>query len=180
MLFLWRLIVGLFRGAPPAGGAFDPEERRIYRYFTGTTPDGRKVFVQADPMDIWKKLSQVGTELDANIRVARSPSKFAPECYEKMIAQLRQVFGVKPLAEGGLTEPETIALFNHYMTFSGFVKKNTPTTPTSADAASTDTGSTSGGDSPTKNTSDSGSTESAPSPGPPPPSAPGSGSPSGG
>lgn len=178
--FLYWLLRLLRAGArtvalPPArGDLFDPEERMIYTHLVGFTPDGEKVFAQKDPMALWRKLMEQGAAIDADIKVARSPSKAAAERYAALAAKLRAIFDVKPLGQGGLSDPLLMQLFAHFIAYGETLKKNPPPTstppsgtsppgpPTPAPAASSPD---------TPSTSDSGSTDTAPSTGSPTPPA---------
>lgn len=105
---------------------YRPRERLIYQYFNG------REAVRADPMLLYKKLMEVGPELDIDIKVANSPSKDANKAYESMVAKIRQVFDLKPLADGGLTETETVELLDHFIRYNESIKKKVKTSPTSS------------------------------------------------
>lgn len=113
----WDWIKSLF-AAKDDWETYNPKERLIYRYHNG------KELVAADPMVLMKKVSAVSTELSADMKVATGPQpKWAEEAREKMLAKMRTVFDLKPLAEGGLGEVETVKLFHHFMTYCNRMEK---------------------------------------------------------
>lgn len=151
---------------------YRPKERMIYAYF-----DGEKE-VKADPLALFKKVAAVGPELSVSLKVSRSLSKDAAKASDEADASIRQLFGVKPFGEGGLTEVECLQLLDHFMAYCDDLKKKGSPSPTS----STPTGaspSTSDGAPTTQTSSPSGSTNGAPSTGAPTPSPTGAGSASG-
>lgn len=158
-----RWVLSLFVIRP--SGTFRPKERMIYVYF-----DGRKD-VKADPMILYRRLMDRRMELSSDIKAAFSGSpKFAAKAYTKMIDNIREIFQVKPLDEGGLTEPEAGDLLAHFMDWTEDLKKNSRMFPTPATETQAPSESSLEGDQPTPNTSVSGSTASAPSTEEPPPS----------
>ncbi len=96
---------------------YEPRQRQIYSYF-----DGQRV-IKADPVVLFKRLADVGPELDVDYRVARSQSKDARKAHDAMVAKIYRVFNIKPLAEGGLTETEATELLDHFITFNEAIKK---------------------------------------------------------
>lgn len=161
---------------------YKPHERLIYSYW-----DGSKT-VHADPMILWRKVMAIGPELSVDIKVANSPMKDAANAHQKMLQKIRDLFGVKPFEEGGLTETESIALFDHFMVYCNVQKKTgrepptspgetSPSTPSppppsggGSSSASPPTGSSSGSGSTGTESSTSGPTASTTEP--PTPSAP--------
>ncbi len=134
-----------------------PRERLIYSYFNG------KELINADPMVLYKKVAAKGEMLNADITASNVPqSKFAGPARERLIKSIQEIFGVKPLEEGGLTELETTELLDSFMVFCEAVKKNSSPTQTQAEETwpSTALPSKEGKDQPTSKPSDSGSTES--------------------
>lgn len=105
---------------------YKPKERRLYSYWNGTKQ------VEADPMVIYKKMMAVAPELHIDIKVAESKSKDAGKAHNSMINHIRNIFSLKPFEDGGLTEIESILLFDHFTTYCGFVKKNTNPSVTSS------------------------------------------------
>ena len=162
-------------------GLYHPREREIYEYF-----DGDKL-VKADPMVIYKRIMARGQEISVDITVARSPMKGADKAHDSLIKKIREVFNVKPLSEGGLTEQETMDLFDDFLVYVDAIKKNTTPPPDLPEETSPSTSSPTapfGGESSapapdTKSSSDSGSTSSETSSAPPPQSPTGPPSPSG-
>ena len=143
---------------PEGSDLFQPEQRLIFSYFDGTT-----TLVKADPMVLYRKMMEVGPELSVDISVARSASKDADVAYDKMLTKIRKVFGTKLFEEGGLTESETVALFDKFNIYCEEIQKKTKNLVTSQ----TETPSTSQpfipGGPLTPNGSASGSTANAPS-----------------
>lgn len=152
----------------PKGGEDDlytPGERRIYRYF-----DGEKD-VAVDPMPLWKRLMEHGTDLSIKLRVAYSESKANVQAHTDLVKKIREVFVLKPFEEGGLTESETVNLLHHFLTFVGVIKKNSPSSTTEPGEGTPPTSSPSSEDAPpTRSGSDSTSTATATSTDMPPPS----------
>lgn len=149
---------------PEKFNLYQPKERIIYYYFNGD-----KV-VAADPMLLWRKLSDVRGDLWADAQLAYSISSKASQGYDNMIRKMRAIFDVKPLAEGGLSDPEVNDLFDNFLFYIDSVKKNSPTSATTSTATSTPTpqpiatpaGAGSNGSHPTTSTLASGSTEKEP------------------
>ena len=107
---------------------FHPQERAIYRYFNG------KELITTDPMVLYKKIMEIAPELDIDIKVANSQSKDAGKSYESMLIKIRNVFTIKSLVEGGLTETETVQLLDHFVSFNERIKKNSPAYATSSES----------------------------------------------
>lgn len=150
-------------GDPP--DVYRVRERQIYRYF-----DGQKE-VAADPLVLYKRVMDVRPALAVDIKVARAGMMGSKEAHEAVLGYVRQVFNLKPLADGGLTEAEALGLLDHFLAYVDGVKKNTRPSATSAAETSEASPSSSGEGPPTPSTSDSGATASGPStgtPGPPP------------
>lgn len=104
-----------------------PKERRIYAYF-----DGRQMR-HADPIVLYRRMADIGPELNVDLNVATSPSKDAGHAQKELVVKICSIFDVKPFgSEGGLTEVELLDLLNHFMTYVGMVKKNGPTPPMSS------------------------------------------------
>lgn len=97
---------------------YHPGQRKIYRYF-----DGQKE-VNVDPLLLYRTMMAVGPELQIDYKVSRSPSKDASKAHEEMLAKLRNIFQVKSLNEGGLTESELVDLWDHFLIYTETVKKN--------------------------------------------------------
>lgn len=135
---------------------YKPQERLIYRYFNG------KDEVPADPLLLWKKVMAVGPELSIDIKVSTSPSKGAAAAHTELLSKVRGIFNLKTLDDGGLSELETVELFNHFLIYCERLKKNTSRFATSS-SNSVDSVISSMEDPPTRNSSDSGSTASVPS-----------------
>ena len=119
-LFAW------FRSWFPADkyAMYSPKQREIYSYFNGD-----KV-VRADPMPLFKSVMDQFSELSIDFKVAASPHKDAAKAWDNAVARVRTIFGIKTLDEGGLTERETVDLYNHFWDFMDSVKKNSPSCQT--------------------------------------------------
>ena len=170
---LWQAVSGLFRGSGKDEldrlDIYKPSERLIYSFFDGTRQ--RRV----DPLPLYKRLKEVWPELSADIRVSGSPSKGADEAHRRMVAKCYDVFEVKPFVENGgtsdgLGEVEVLDLLDHFLAYTGGVKKNLSRPVTSAEETPASTASSPAEESPIPNTSVSGSTEGVPSTDSPSPS----------
>lgn len=153
---MFRKIWNWFRkeeSIPVGGVMYRPKDRMIFGYY-----DGEKE-VLADPMILYKRIMDIGTELSVEMKVMRSKSKGARAAHDSAVAKLRKVFDVKSLEDGGLTEVECLELFDVFINYCDLVKKNSSPTPTSATETSASTRSTSEEIPPTSNISDSGSTK---------------------
>jgi hypothetical protein len=150
---------------------FSPEQQKIYVYWNGQkNPDGSKVWIQADPMPLYKELLESGPEIAGWIAVIQVESKDAGKAHNDLCARLRMIFNIPPLVNkyqfppnGTLTDTAVGLLMDHFMAFAERVKKNSPTTPTPATAPSPNTEPSSVAPSNTSNGSDSGSTAGGPS-----------------
>lgn len=175
---------GLFQAPAPTLrtadlGLFDPSQRLVYRYRTTTLrPDVPPEYVTADPMELWKRLMDVGPELNRNIKVSQSELKVAHAHHLLLVSQVRELFRVPEFADGGLTQLECVMLLNHFLAYVGVEKKNTPTSPTSSppegEGGVPDFAPSTDGPPTSQSSSDSGSTDSAPSTGQQQPSPSGS------
>lgn len=112
--------------------AYRPDQRHIYHYWNGSE------MIKADPLCLFRAVMDVETELEIDIRVSRSPSKDARKAHEAVLSKIRQVFSVKSLENGGLTEVETIGLLDHFMGYCGWVKKNSRVSQTESAETSPD------------------------------------------
>jgi hypothetical protein len=145
-----------------------PRERLIYQFFDG------QVLRAVDPMELYKKVSPKLGIIAADSKAVKIPqSKFAKDAHDRLIALIRELFDIKPLSQGGLTELETLAVFDHWWDFTCTVKKNSSPSQTGAEATSPSTASATeeAKDQGSWNISDSGSTEKTPSTKEPPQSA---------
>lgn len=152
-LFSW--LKSLFSGSNNYD-MYKPRERKIYSYY-----DGSKV-VKADPMVIFKKIMDKAPEISIEMSVSTSISKDASKAHNDLIKRLRGIFNIKSLEEGGLSEAESIELFDHFMSYIDEVKKNsrnsvTPSVDSKASKSSSEESP------PTASSSESGSTEREPS-----------------
>ncbi len=113
---------------------YNPGEMQIYSYF-----DGEK-WVKADPVALYGRIADKWIEIDADMRAATVPeSKFAAKAYKDLSANVRKIFDIRPLEEGfkipekgTLTDVAVLALLDQFLTFSGFVKKNSSQSPTTS------------------------------------------------
>lgn len=116
----------------PRGAGIDyyhPGERKIYSFW-----DGQKR-VSVDPTPLYIKVMENGPEIAADTKVATTPCGGTIAAQKSLVAKIRTIFDVKPLAEGGLTDAEVTDLLNHFLIWTERLKKNTP--PSSPPASST-------------------------------------------
>lgn len=142
---------------------YRPADRLLYHYW-----DGQRV-VDADPLTLYKRLMEKGPELSIDIKLALSMHPDAVKGHDAAVNKIHHVFRVKPVDEGGLTELESCALFDHFLLYCEELKKNSSLSPTSwppPGRAASRPGSGVNGR-PTQPSSDSGSTGGGPSTGPP-------------
>ncbi len=149
---------------------YRPKERLIYSYHDG------KELRKADPMTLYKRLLAKGPELGVDMKVMASPLKEAPQAHERFLDKIRDVFAVKRYEEGGLTEVETLDLFDHFLEYAERLKKKGSPPPTLLTVTPDPSASSPVENPTTPNTSDSGLTANVPSivSPPPPPSEPAS------
>lgn len=137
-MFSW--LRSLFSGglskteAPPRLDLFDPKERMIYEHMYGYNAAGEKVFVRKDPMALWQRVTEQQASIDADIKVARSPSRAAAERYAALCLKLRGIFQIPPFDQGGLPDALLLQLLGHFLAYTDSLKKNSPQTSTSATA----------------------------------------------
>ncbi len=145
---------------------YHPGERKTFTFWKGE----KEKWATEDPMVLYGRLADIGPELDADWKLARSISKNADIGYKSVVASAREIFQVKSLSEGGLTELEVFELFGKFVAYFGGVKKNTQATATPTPETSPTTESVSATDPPTKPSSASGSPDNGPSTASPAPS----------
>jgi hypothetical protein len=97
----------------------------------------------ADPLTAWRAL-RAHKEFDPerDIEGIRQDNE---ESLNYTLAAVREAFGVKAFADGGLTEAETLALLVQFMGYIGQVKKNISPpqiSPPSTEAGSSETSTT--------------------------------------
>ena len=119
-----------FRSQDPFD-AYQPGERLIYKYFDGTK------MVRADPLVLYKWYAFHGPELLVDLKVSGSPSKDANSAHTSAVAKIREMFEVKTLKEGGLSDFEVMDLLDHFLYYCDHIKKKsnrlrTPSTPSAA------------------------------------------------
>jgi hypothetical protein len=155
--FSW--LYGLLTREEDRWDTYKPSQRAIFNYFNGER------MVKADPLVLWKKVMDKAPDLDIDFKVSKSPSKNADQAHQNLIKNIRTMFNIKQLENGiepndTLTDNECIDLVNKFLTYCGWVKKNSSNSATPATATSPSTNSpTSNGEvPPTPSTSDSGST----------------------
>lgn len=149
---LIRLLASWFE-KQPRDDYYTPAERNIYRYYNGQSE------VAADPMVLYKRLSRVGKALAIDLKVANAPVKDATLAHERAMQSIREIFDLKPYAEGGLTETEALQLLDHFWFYCDSIKKKSSTGPISVTGTSPTSPPSSEGSPLTRNSSDSGSTE---------------------
>lgn len=162
---MWRWLKTWFSKRDELPEAWRPAERAVYEYFNG------KKMVRDDPLEIYRRLMNVWPILQSNLNAASTVSKFADRAWDEALSQLRGVFRVQPVVDGGLTSSELQDLADHFVVWCDRVKKNLrplrtsfPPVPASTPVSSGDVGSA------TSSSADSGSTAAEPSTGIPPPS----------
>ncbi len=117
---MWRFLVNLFKKTDqsPELEVYPPKDRLIFQYW-----DGQKTII-ADPLVLYRKIGEKGPEIDTEIKLAQSPSKSAVQGHIGAVTKIREIFGVKPVEEGGLTEIESINLLESFVSWCHDVKKN--------------------------------------------------------
>lgn len=97
---------------------YKPKERLLYKYF-----DGQKK-VLADPMVLYRRMVEKGTELSLDMQVADSMSKDRFKARIAVIKKINDIFSIKGQNEGGLTEAESEGLLTHFINWCDDLKKN--------------------------------------------------------
>jgi len=145
---LWQWFIIFFAKKPPGRwDAYHPGQRKIYSYFDGQTD------TKADPLVLWKRYKSVSVDLASNYNLAFSVPALAAdpnlkgEAYTKIVRDLqeqsrkgheryvtiiRDIFSVKSLVEGGLTDEECDDLIDHFLGYMIELKKNTLRASTTA------------------------------------------------
>lgn len=141
----------------PRIDTYRPRDRMIYTYH-----DGQK-YVRADPLVLYKRVMDVGPELSVDVKVATSISSRAPVALTSVVGRVREIFNVKTLADGGLTDVEVLVLLDHFMLYCDALEKKTPPSATPATGTSPTSESSSAGSPGTTSSPASGSTEDVPS-----------------
>ena len=158
-MFSWlqKILFRLYDRCAPEDSydLYKPRERLIYSYF-----DGRQI-VKADPIYLYKRLMARGPEIDIDRKVAASESKGALQAHDSLVSKLREVFEVKSLQEGGLTDSEITTLLDHYLTYTEILKKKWNPSLTSS-ASLVDSAASSAESRPTSSISAFGSTAKEP------------------
>lgn len=153
---LTRFINWLLRRTPAVEDLLDvyqPRERAIYRYF-----DGQKQ-VSADPLALHYRYCDRSGDLGVMARVANSICKDAGKAFLDVVRYIREIFELKPVAEGGLTDNEAVELLAHFLRYIETVKKNSPPSSMSAPATSAPSAPSSDAGPPSPNTPVSPSTD---------------------
>ena len=109
---------------------FHVDDMQIYVYHNGSE------VIKADPMTLFKRVSERMSEIQADIQLICMPAMKGwenkiDEAYQHALKCIREVYNVKPLEEGGLTEQKTFELHNHFLRFVFDVKKNSSQSQTS-------------------------------------------------
>jgi hypothetical protein len=141
---------------PQFDNLFTIKERLIYQYNNG------EKLICADPIVLERNIAEVWNDLSADIKAASSPipNKWAKDAQKNVLEKCRLIFGVQALDESGkgLTEEETMDLFNHFLKYSNTVKKNLRNSPISQKAMQQNSVSSSTELQSSSNGTDSGST----------------------
>lgn len=143
---------------------FHPKDKAVYLYH-----DGNRVVV-ADPMELYDEVSRVWQDLSMEVTLARSIHSKASEGRKNAAVEIRRIFKIKPVTEGGLGDIRVFDLLDHFLTYTGFLKKNSRGSATLQGATSAGSEPSSAVSPPTQNSSECVSTEDAPKTGPPSPS----------
>lgn len=152
---VFSIIAGWFKSKPrETGDVYKPHERLIYRYWNG------KEIILADPLILYKRVMEVGPSISIDFKGAVSPLKKAPQYHDSLVATVRKVFSINSLADGGLTESESLDLLDHFLTYVESLQKKTSTSVILPTATSASSDSSSADSQPTPNTAASGSTGS--------------------
>jgi len=101
----------------PDDSIYQPTERLIYSYFNG------EKLVIADPQVLYRALMDVAPELSADINTSNSQSKFWKQANDNAVKNVRNIFSIKPLPEGGLGELELFELLFHFIDYCDRLKK---------------------------------------------------------
>lgn len=132
---------------------FKPEEQLIYSFWNG------KEMVRADPQVLYRRMMEVSSDLGVDLKVAQSISKDAGKARELAVTKIRKIFQIEPLSQdAGLTEQNTMDLFDHFLTFLGVTKKSSSPSQTLQTPSADSSSSSATGVSPTSSSSESGST----------------------
>lgn len=133
---------------------YNPKERFIFRYFNG------EKIIPADPMRLQQKLIDKLQELSTDLKVSNVPQyPGAEDSYQKLCANIRLIFKIKPLDQGGLTETELEELLSQFVDYCNWTKKKLSPTQTSQETTSPTTKSSLAESPPTLNSSVSTLTE---------------------
>lgn len=135
---------------------YRPKERMIYSFWNG------EKIVTADPLVLYKRVMDCGPELAIDMKVSKSASKDATKAHGKAIDKIRNIFKIKEIEQGGLTELEGMDLLDHFLTYCDVVKKNSSILPMQS-TSTVDSPTTSQENPPTSNSSVSGSIANDPS-----------------
>lgn len=111
---------------PKSFGMFKPTERLIYRYHDGER-DRR-----GDPLELLRRLTgREGLSLEVDAKLATGATPEAPKALGRLVDAVRDVFGVKSLDQGGMTEAECLGLLFHFMQYIAEVQRDFSPLPTS-------------------------------------------------
>lgn len=80
-----------------------------FTYFDGTSE------IKVDPLIIYDKILQNKEEIYISSAIARSKSQSNKKAQECLVKNIRDIFNIKPLVEGGLMDIEVIGLLNHFL-----------------------------------------------------------------
>jgi hypothetical protein len=102
----------------------EPTGRCIYQYFDGQ----QQRFI--DPLDVVRRLPKIAYFDPAKDPILCDQDDF--DAMERTARASSELFGVKPLGEGGLTEAERIQLLFNFLLWWDGLKKNTATSPSTS------------------------------------------------
>lgn len=128
-MFAW--FWNLFRRRDIGIDYYHPGERLIYRYFNGE----KTVF--ADPLVIYAAIVAKSDEMSREINALKTDfgsqaNDITKDAHDSLVAKVRKIFDIKPWdGEKGLTERESLDLFDHFLIYKERLKKNSSTPPIS-------------------------------------------------
>lgn len=115
--------------------------RLLFRYWDGSR------FVSEDPFLLFRRLLNTQAfdpDTDLKLLEIKTDPKLVVRKMEHIAEGVREIFGIKDLGDGGLTELECIQLLLQFSGWMDNVKKNgvtSPISPTSSPVSGTATGS---------------------------------------
>lgn len=106
-------------------GAYDvyyPTDRLVYSYWNGSE------LIKVDPLTLYKRFIKRGPEIDKLRSKALEQTEEGVKAHSDLLVILRELFNLKPMEEGGLSEIETLEAFDHFFTYCASFRP-APVTP---------------------------------------------------